>query len=123
MVVFPFVPVTPTSRSDCAGSPRTAAEKSASAARASGTCTHGPEPSGGSSETIAAAPFFRAASTKRFPSVTAPRIATNSVPGASRRESYVTSVTGSDGSPCRRASGTRRKSSPSLTACSSARAE
>ena len=72
-------------------------------------------PEGGSSEHTARAPFLRAASTKRLPSVTRPRIATKSDPGPARRESWVTSAISIPPSPRSSAPGSRARR------CSSAR--
>ncbi len=98
-MVLPLVPVTPTRSRAWAGWPSTAADSTARASRASLTRIQGTPGRGGSSEQTATAPFLRAGSTKRFPSVTRPRMATKSVPGPAWRESCVTAVTSVTGSP------------------------
>ena len=81
MVVLPFVPVMPTTRSFFVGSPKKRAATAGIAARASGTITSGtPRPSG-RSHTSAAAPRRTASGAKSCPSLVNPRTQKKSVPG------------------------------------------
>ena len=100
VVVFPFVPVTALifSLSCCGKRPNTAEFPPPQAPRRPcSTSTAGTSPSSTNtpreSVTTAAAPRSIAVRTKRFPSVLPPRIATNTSPGPTRRESYCTSRT------------------------------
>ena len=90
VLVLPFVPVTPTSVSARAGWAKKRAATSASAARVSATrttATCAGRVAGASSTSSALAPASIAWARKRWPSVFAPRSATNSAPGRTARES------------------------------------
>ena len=69
MVVLPFVPVTASTFSSSAGWPNQLAERTARAARASGTTIQGPGAAGARWHTAARAPFSTASARKRWPSV------------------------------------------------------
>src|SRR5581483_5118514 len=107
VVVLPLVPVTALSFSLRSGWPKTVALTSASARRLCSTRALGSPgcevcsraKTSELSVTIAAAPCCKAISTKRFPSVDPPRIATNTSPGAIRRESYRTPRTSTSARP------------------------
>ena len=64
MVVLPFVPVTPTTRSAAVGLPWNAAASGPIAARTLGTTTSGTSSPSGRSHTIAAAPRLTASGAK-----------------------------------------------------------
>ncbi len=89
MVVFPFVPVMPTTRMRRLGWPKNADAASARASRPSLTVAHGTgHPGGGSaSATTAIAPLDMAWPANLDPSACNPRSATNTEPGAAARES------------------------------------
>ena len=97
VVVFPFVPVIPITLSLDDGLSFHAQANSATAVRASGTCTQHRESSqplsGATSETIAIAPFSKASPINFCPSTSLPRTATKTDPGITSRESTKTPVT------------------------------
>ena len=85
VVVFPLVPVTPTTRSSPVGSPQNRAAKVAIAARASPTTTCATGRSSSRSTTRATAPASTAATAKSCPSVFSPGTQKNSAPGTTFR--------------------------------------
>ncbi len=85
LVVLPFVPVIPATRSSWVGSPLKRAAIGAIAARESATTTSGtPRPSGRST-TRAAAPASTTWAAKSCPSLFSPSTQKNSVPGPASR--------------------------------------
>ena len=85
VVVLPFVPVTPTTRSSAVGSPENRAASGAIAARASATTTCGTASSSSRSTTSAAAPASTASAANSCPSTFSPGTQKNSVPGPTLR--------------------------------------
>ncbi len=85
VVVFPFVPVTPTTSSVALGSPLNRAAAGAIAARTSGTWISGMPRFRGRSTTSATAPRAAASGAKSCPSRVIPTTQKNSVPGVTRR--------------------------------------
>src|ERR1700682_6400959 len=94
VVVFPFVPVTPTSCNASAGLPKKLAAAIAKAFRGSATCIQvaAPlQPAGAATAlNIATAPRAAASFANKTPSVVTPDIATNTAPAFTLRESQVT---------------------------------
>ncbi len=82
MVVLPFVPVTPTTRSRSVGLPLKQAASGPIAARTLGTITSGTPRSSGRSHTSATAPCSTACGAKSWPSARKPGTQKNRVPGA-----------------------------------------
>ena len=97
------MPVTPATVSRREGSPQSRAAREARAARLSPTSTRGVPSgsagSGGRSATTATAPRRTASRAWAWPSVRVPPMATNSVPGAARRESYTARSTPGSAGP------------------------
>ena len=87
VVVFPLVPVTPTTSSSSVGRPKNSSAATAIAARALGTTTCGTGRSSGRSTTSATAPRSTASGAKSCPSARAPGTQKNSDPGAAARAS------------------------------------
>ena len=85
MVVFPFVPVTPTTLSSAVGSPWKVAASGAIAARASATLTSGTPSSSGRSTTSAEAPASTAAGANSWPSLLRPVTQKKRVPSLTAR--------------------------------------
>ncbi len=85
VVVFPFVPVTPTTRSSAVGSPQNRAARGAIAARASATTTCATSKSSSRSTTSPTAPASTAAAAKSCPSTFSPGTQKNSVPARAFR--------------------------------------
>ena len=125
VVVLPSVPVIPTTASSALGSPYHQAAAVARAGRVSSTTSCGRSTSGRARSTSATeAPARAAAATKSWPSAWRPGTATNSDPGPTSRESWVTPRTGisarpaapiarpSRRAPRRRPSAVRRSISP-----------
>ena len=81
VVVLPFVPVTPTTRSCAVGLPWNAAASGPIAARTLGTSTSGTSRPSGRSHTSAAAPRLTASAANSCPSTTKPGTQKKSVPG------------------------------------------
>ncbi len=102
VVVFPLVPVTPTTVRSRVGSPWIAWLTGPSASRTSSTTMVG-IPQSPARDTIAAtAPAPAAAATKSWPSRSKPGMAANREPGSTRRLSCVTPVGRTSGSPSTR---------------------
>jgi hypothetical protein len=99
VVVLPFVPVTPTTRSSRDGWPWKAAANGAMAARTDATCTWVASTGTGRSTSRAAAPAVTACAAKSWPSARCPGTQQNSVPRRTPRESWVTSEISTAGSP------------------------
>ena len=85
VVVFPFVPVTPTTRSSAVGSPKNRAASGAIAARASATTIWGTSTSSSRSTTSATAPAATTWAANSCPSAFSPGTQKNSVPGPAFR--------------------------------------
>jgi hypothetical protein len=85
VVVFPFVPVTPTTRSSEVGSPKNRAATGAIAARALGTTIWGTATSSSRSVTRATAPASITWAANSCPSTFSPTTQKNSVPGPAFR--------------------------------------
>ena len=98
VVVFPEVPVTPTSFMCSAGRPSRFAEVSASPRRVFPVRTQGISDAGCSSQRTQTAPRSAAAPMKAWPSLWYPRTATNRSPGFVFRESQDTPVISISGS-------------------------
>ncbi len=117
-VVLPFVPVTPTTARLAEGSPKNAAASGAIATRVSSTITWATSRPSDRSTSSAVAPLATAAAAKSCPSTRSPRRQQNSVPGPTRRESWVIAAGATACSPRRPM--TRRPCAPaSATSASS----
>ena len=118
---MPFVPVTPTTVSASLGLPKCRQANSASERRASGVRIQGTSmPAGaGVSATMAAAPRRTASAANPAPSARCPRMATNTTPGATARESWVIPVTAR---PARAASSTLARASGASVCAAATRA-
>ena len=110
VVVFPFVPVIPTTRMSPLGCRKNVSARTARASRASVAVAHATcAPSGAAvSETTATAPRSSAWRTNAVPSACWPLSATNTLPGLTTRESYAMPVTGRSDAP----SGSSVRASP-----------
>jgi hypothetical protein len=86
VVVFPFVPVTPTTVIASAGCPKNAAEIGPIAARTSGTLIWGTSRSNQRSTTIAVDPRESASPAKAWPSAELPGTQKNRAPGRASSE-------------------------------------
>ena len=99
VVVFPFVPVTPTTSSSFVGSPKNTSAATAIAALESGTTSCGTATSKDRSATSARAPRSSAAGARSCPSTRAPGTQKKSAPSATARVSYARSAIVVSGRP------------------------
>ena len=99
VVVLPFVPVTPTTRSRAVGRPWKAAASGPIAARTLGTTTSGTPVPSGRSHTSAAAPRRTASAANTCPSTTKPGTQKKSVPGVTPSLRYASPAIGTSSRP------------------------
>ena len=119
VVVFPLVPVTPTTGSVSVGLPQNSSETVASAARASATTICGVGRSSRRSATSATAPFATASAAQSCPSTPEPRTQKKTLPGRTRPASTTRSWTTLRPSPTSAVASSAANTSRNSTARSS----